>query len=328
MGDSVNRQRCLVRAGVALTWLSLMVAWGMAAAQQFPSRPVTYIVPWAPGGSSDVTARTLARTTSKFLGQQVIVDNRPGVGGVAGANTLATAKPAGYTVAQLPLGVYRVPHQQPTQYDVRDFAYLMNISGFEFGLIVPADSPFRSLADVIDFARANPGKLSYGTPGAYSTPHVIMEALAIKAGVSFNHIPFKGSAPQLQAVLGGHIMAGNGASDFAPQVDAGKVRLLVTWGDKRTKHWPAVATVKESGYDISTRAEYGLATAKGTEPATLKILHDAFKKGLEDPEHVASLAKLEQEVIYMSPEDYRKFALTTFEQERALVEAIMKREKK
>lgn len=324
----MNRRRFLALAAVALAGLALMAASGMAAAQQFPSRPVTYIVPWPPGGSSDVTARALARTTSKFLGQQVIVENRPGVGGVAGANTLAMTKPDGYTVAQLPLGVYRVPHQQPAQYDVRDFAYLMNISGFEFGLIVPADSPLRSLSDVIDFARANPGKLTYGTPGAYSTPHVIMEALAIMAGVEFNHIPFKGSAPQLQAVLGGHIMAGNGSTDFAPQVDAGKVRLLASWGEKRIKRWPAVPTVKESGYDIATRAEYGLATAKGTDPATLKILHDGFKKGLEDPEHVASLAMLQQDVIYMSPEDYRRFALATFEKERALVEAIMKRERK
>jgi tripartite-type tricarboxylate transporter receptor subunit TctC len=319
----MNKRFCAL---IALA--GLMAASGIAAAQQFPSRPVTYIIPWAPGGSSDATARMLAQTTSKYLGQQVIIENRPGVGGVAGANTLATTRPDGYTVAQIPLGVFRVPHQQAAQYDVRDFAYLMNISGFEFGLIVPADSPFRNLAEVVDFARTNPGKLSYGTPGAYSTPHVIMEALAIKAGVQFNHIPFKGSAPQLQAVLGGHIMAGNGASDFAPQVDAGKLRLLVTWGDRRTKHWPAVPTVKESGYDISTRAEYGLATAKGTDPAILKVLHDAFKKGLEDPEHVASLAKFEQEVIYMSPEDYRRFALATFENERALVEAIKKREAK
>lgn len=326
----MNRRRFLALpalAGLSLG-LSLLGASGMAAAQQFPSRPVTYIVPWPPGGSSDATARALALATSRYLGQQVVIENRPGVGGVAGANTLATTKPDGYTVAQIPLGVYRVPHQQPTPYDVRDFAYLMNISGFEFGLIVPADSPFRRLSDVIDFARANPGKLTYGTPGAYSTPHVIMEALAIKAGVEFNHIPFKGSAPQLQAVLGKHIMAGNGATDFAPHVDAGKVRLLVSWGPKRIKRWPAVPTVKESGYGITTLGEYGLATAKGTDPAILKVLHDAFRKGLEDPEHVGSLAKFEQEVIYMSPEDYRRFALATFENERAIVNAIMKRQGK
>jgi tripartite-type tricarboxylate transporter receptor subunit TctC len=292
-------------------------------AQNFPTRPITLICPWPAGGSTDVTMRALAEATARHLPQPIVVENRPGAGGTLGIVALRTAQPDGHTVSQIPLGAFRIPHTQKVPWDpLADITYIIGITGYTFGVVVPANSPFKTFKDLVEWARANPGKLDYGSTGTGTSPHLTMEELALAQNIKFNHIPYKGSADLMTAILGGQIMAATDATGFAPHVEAGKLRLLVTWGERRTKRWPEVPTLKELGYGIVSNSPYGLGTSKGVDAAIVKILHDAFKKGLEDPKHLAALERYDQDVWYKSSADYAEYARQTFTKERALMEKL------
>jgi tripartite-type tricarboxylate transporter receptor subunit TctC len=267
--------------------------------------------------------RALAEATAKYLGQQVVIENKPGAGGTLGAVALLNARPDGYTVSQIPLGVFRVPHLEKTAYDpLKDFTYLLGVSGYTFGVVVPADSPYKSFGDLVAFAKANPDKIAYGTPGANTSLHVTMEEIAWNQGIKWVHIPHKGNAPNMLAILGGQVNAAADATGWGPHVDAGKLRLLVTWGDKRTKRWPSVPTLQELGFGIVSNSPYGLAGPKAMDPKVVQILHDAFKKGAEDPIHLAALEKYDQDLWYRSSEDYAKYARETFAAEKATMERL------
>ena len=156
--------------------------------------------------------------------------------------------------------------------------------------------------------KSNPDKVAFGSPGANTSLHITMEEVAWKQGIKWLHVPHKGNAPNMQALLGGHVDAAADATGWGPHVNSGRLRLLVTWGDKRTKRWPDVPTLKELGFGIVSNSPYGLAGPKGMDPKVVKILHDAFKKGAEDPIHAGTLEKYDQELWYQSPEDYARYA--------------------
>lgn len=295
-----------------------------AQAQAFPSKPVTLIVPWPAGGSTDRHHRALAELASKHLGQNIIVENRPGGGGTTGPGTMALqAKPDGYTIAQFPMGMLRLPHMQKTQWHpINDFTFIMGVSGYTFGFVVKADSPHKSFKDYIEAARKQPGKIDYGSTGVGTSPHLLLEELADAAKVELIHVPFKGNADLMQAVLGGHVMAGSDASGWDKFVDGGQMRLLATFGEQRTKRWPQVPTAKELGYNIVGNSPYGLVGPKGMDPAVVKALHDAFKKAMDDPKHAEVLAQLNQDSWYRSGEDYKKWAIETFAKDKALIERL------
>jgi tripartite-type tricarboxylate transporter receptor subunit TctC len=233
-------------------------------------------------------------------------------------------KPDGYVVSQLPITVFRLPHMTKTEYDpIADFTYIINLTGYTFGVVVRADSPIRTWKDFIAYARANPGKLTYGTPGTGTTLHMTMEEVAARDGVRFLHVPFKGNADATAALLGGHIVASADSTGWAELIDAGRVRLLVTWGAQRTKRWPQVPTLKELGYDIVSVSPYGIGGPKGMDPRVVRILHDAFRKGSEDPAFQKTLERLDQqESFYMGPEDYARYARKTFIEEKAVIERM------
>lgn len=293
-----------------------------ASAQQFPSKPITLICPWPAGGGTDIHLRTLAELASKRLGQNVVVENRPGNAGMNGPATMAkTAKPDGYTISQLAITAFRLPHMRKVEWDpLEDFTYIVGLAGYTFGIVVKADSPFKTFGDLIAYAKANPGKLSYATPGSGTSLHLAMEEIGAKAGVQFLHVPFKGQAEGMSALLGGHVMAQVDSTGWARQVDAGAARLLATLGDRRTR-WGA-PTVKELGVDTVSNSPYGLVGPKGMDPKVVKILHDAFKSASEDPQNHATLQKLDQPVWYKSSDDYRKWAAETFKAERATIERV------
>ena len=291
-----------------------------AAAQNFPNRPVTLIAPWPPGGSSDAILRAFAESASKHLGQPVIVQNKPGAGGILGAAEMVNAKPDGYTVTQLPLGVFRLPHMQKTTFDpLKDISYVVCLTGYTFGLAVPADSPFKTVADIVSFAKANPGTLSYGHTGTGTTPHLAVEEFANKAGIQLLDIPYKGSVEVLTSILGKQIMMMSGTPEYTPHVESGRLRLIATLGANRTKVFPKVPTVKESGFDTVNESPFGIGAPAGTPPEIVKILHDAFKKTLDDPAVQAKLDQFQQPTIYMNSADYAAYARRTFAAERATV---------
>jgi tripartite-type tricarboxylate transporter receptor subunit TctC len=293
-----------------------------AQAQQFPSRPVTLIVPWPAGGSTDIYFRKLGEITQRHLGQNLVIENRPGGSGMNGPATMAkTAKPDGYTISQLAISAFRVPHMQKVDWDpINDFTYIIGLAGYTFGIVVRSDSPFKTFNDLIAYARANPGKLSYATPGTGTSLHLAMEEIAAKANVQFLHIPFKGYADGATALLGGHVMVQIDSTGWARQVDQGAQRLLATLGDKRTR-WNA-PTVKELGVDTVSNSPFGLVGPKGMPREVVKVLHDAFKKSLDDPEYLKMLAQLDQPAWYMSSEDYARWAVDMLKAERATIERV------
>ena len=308
----------------ALIGAALLACAAGSFAQAYPTRPITMIVPWPAGGSTDRHLRGLAELASKHLGQNIIIDNKPGGGGTTGPGTMAlTAKPDGYTIAQFPLGMLRIPHMQKTQWNpLTDFSFIIGVTGYTFGVVVRADSPYKSFNDYLEAARKQPGKIDYASTGIGTTPHLNMEEVVDAAKVTLNHVPFKGNADSTQALLGGHVMAQSDASGWDKLVDGGQVRLLVTFGEARTKRWPNVPTAKELGYGVVSTSPYGIVGPKGMDPAIVKTLHDAFKKAMDDPKHLELLAQLNQDPIYMSSADYAKWARETYAKERALIERL------
>lgn len=309
--------------GTAAAGAATLALPSLGLAQAYPARPVRYICPWPAGGSTDAVIRAIAESAGKTLGQQVIVENKPGAGGMLGANELVSAKPDGYTLSQLPHGVFRIPHMQKTTFDtLTDFTWIACLTGYTFGLVVPADGPIKSIADLVAYAKANPGKFNYGSTGTGTSPHLAVEEFAQRAGIKLNHIPFKGNADNMQAILGGHTMAASDATGWAPHVASGKLKLIATYGNKRTKRWPDVPTLDELGYKTVSDSPFGVCGPKGMDPAITRQLHDAFRKTLEDPAVLAMFEKFDQTVIYMGTEQYTQWARATFQAEKATIERL------
>ena len=292
-----------------------------ADAQSFPVRPVTLIVPWPAGGTTDVGMRALATATEKHLGQSIVIENRPGGSGtLAPGQMAASAKPDGYTITQIPITIFRFPFMSKTTFDPSvDFTYIIGISGYTFGVVVRDDAPWKTFHEFLADAQANPGTINYGTPGAGTSLHITMEQIAKRRGIKWTHVPFKGNAESMNALLGGHIHAVADSSGWAPLVNAGRFRLLVTWGAARTRNWPSVPTLRDIGIDMVSNSPFGIAGPRGMEMGIVKLLHDAFKKGLEEPSYAAAMASLDQELFYLNSEDYRKFALQQIEEAKRFI---------
>jgi tripartite-type tricarboxylate transporter receptor subunit TctC len=301
----------------------LGLAAAAAHAQSFPVKPIKLIIAFPAGGPTDITMRQLADNASKIIGQPIVVENKPGAGGTLPAQALQTAQPDGYTIAQIPLGVFRLSYTTKINWDpVKDISYVINVTGYAFGIVVPADSPLKNWKDFVDYAKANPGKLTYGSTGTLTSPHLTTELIAQKLGIELQHVPYKGSADLMLAVLSGQLMAAADSTGFAPQVEAGKLRVLNTWGEKRLAKFPDAPTLKELGLDIVQNSPFGIGAPKGTPPEVVKKLHDAFKQAMEEPSYVAALGRYDMLPIYMSSADYTKFAQTTFAREKALIEKL------
>ncbi len=310
---------------LALAALAVLPALPLAPAlAAFPDRPVTLIVPWPPGGPTDRHLRTLAQIVSEDLGQSVIIENKPGAGGTLGpAAMAASARPDGYTISQFPMGLLRMPHMQKVGWDpLQDFTYIIGVTGYTFGFTVRADSPYKTFDEYIAAARAKPGLIDYGSTGIGTSPHLLMEEIALNAGVKLNHVPFKGNADLQQALLGGHVMAQSDASGWDKFVDGGQMRLLATFGEKRTQRWPDVPTAKDLGYGVVSTSPYGIAGPKGMDPAVVQRLHDAFRKAMDDPRHKEVLAQLNQEIWYRNSADYAEWARETYARDKALIEKL------
>jgi tripartite-type tricarboxylate transporter receptor subunit TctC len=292
-------------------------------AQNFPARPIKLLIAFPAGGPTDITMRSLAENASKVLGQPVVIENKPGAGGTLPAQQLQTAPADGYTLAQIPLGVFRLPYTTKINWDpVKDISYVINLTGYAFGIVVPADSPIKSWTHFVGWAKANPGRLTYGSTGTLTSPHLTTELIAQQLGIQLQHVPYKGSADLQQAILGGHVMAAADSTGFAPLVEAGKLRVLNTWGEKRLPRFPDVPTLKELGLNIVQASPFGIGAPRGTPPATVKRLHDAFKRAMEEPSYAQTLARYDMLPMYMSSAAYAKFAQETFVKEKALVEKL------
>lgn len=320
----MTTRRSLLRLGTALATVTAS-AWIRAQSvdADFPQRPVFLWVPWSAGGGTDLSLRLLAELAGRQLGQRIVIENRGGAGGTLAMPILKQARPDGYTLAQMPQPVFRAPWTQKVGWDpIRDTTPIMQVSGVTFGLLVPAGSPLRSVADLLAYAAANPGRMTIATNGVGTTPHVVLDALFAGHGLSFIHVPYKGVAEQMIALSAGQVMAGVNANGFAPFVDSGRLRLLATFGTARSRRWPDVPTMSELGHGIVAMSPYGLAGPHGILDPIVRRLHDAFKSALFDPRHIAELAKYDQEVVYLDSADYGLSMRETYAAEKRTVERL------
>ncbi len=313
------RRRLVLGAAAGLA----LAGSGARAADNYPARPITLWVPWPAGGATDISLRLLAELASHALGQKVLVDNRGGAGGTLAMPILQQAEPDGYTIAQLPQTIFRAPHTQKVVWDpIRDVTPIIQISGTTFGVLVNASSPFHKLEDLFAFARAKPGELSIATNGVGTTPHVVLEELFTLRGLKYIHVPYKGTAEQLNAISAGQVMAGVNSTGFGPAVEAGRLRLLATFASQRSKRWPSAPTLRELGFDIVAMSPFGLGGPRGLPNGVRDKLHDAFKRAMFDPAFVNEIAKYDQELDYLGPAEYAKACREAFAKERLIVERL------
>src|SRR4051812_35997737 len=269
---------------IAVATLAMVVCAG-AGAQDYPTKPITLIVPWPAGGSTDISMRAIADSASKHLGQPIAVDNKAGGGGTVGPATMAAAaRPDGYTISQIPITVFRLPLMQDVSWDpAKDFSYIIHLTGYTFGVTTSAESQFKSWADVVDYAKKNPGKVTYATPGTGTSLHIGMEQIAGLAGIKLTQVPFKGGAETNAAALGQHTMLQADSTGWRPLVDAGKLRLLMVWTSVRSPNFPDVPTLKELGYPLVYDSPFGIGGAKGKGPENGAEKHNPLQKNNQEP---------------------------------------------
>jgi len=319
-----RRRRSLLAAAAALLPLR---AFAQAGEPAYPERAITLYCPWAPGGPTDIAMRALADAVSKVLPRRVLIENRPGAGGALGPQQMAqVARPDGYTLSQVPLGVFRLPHMTKTTFDpMNDLTWILNVAGYEFGTMVRSDAPWKTWQELVAYARTNPGKLTYGSPGIGTSLHLTMDDIAAREKLQWTQVPFKGTAASLTALRGGHVESVAGTPPWE-QVEAGTIRVLATWGPNRNKRSPDVPTLKEL-YGIVSNSPWGIAGPKGMDPRIVKIIHDAFRKATADPVFLQTLERIGMDVYYMVGDAYLKWRQETAAFEKAAVERLGLRQK-
>lgn len=291
---------------------------------RFPDRPIKLVVPFTAGGTTDVQMRALAEAAGRRFGQPVVVENKLGAGGTLGAAQMLHDRPDGYSLATMPVTTLRYPmmQQRPGWNPLTDFTWIIQCTGYLFGVVVKADAPWQDFQQFLDYAKANPGKVNYGTPGVGGSLHLTMEQIALERGIDWVHVPFRGVAENTQALLAGTIHATADSSGWAELVNAGTLRLLCTWGAERAKRFPQARTLKEYGFDIVSVSPYGIAGPKNMDPGVARALHDGFKEALHDPSHLAVLERMDMQVMYAGLDDYREEVRKAMAAEEPLVKRL------
>ena len=322
------KTRALAAAALALA------PCGAYAQETFPSRAITMIVPFPPGGVADVTGRPTAAALEKVLKQPVAVTNRPGAGGAVGNAAVANAKPDGYTILMALSSISVIPaadvlFDRKPAYSLDQFAPIALITADPTILTVHTSVPTKNLKELVALARAKPGQLSYSSSGVYGALHMPMEMFLHAAKLKMRHVPTTGGGPAITQLLGGHVdLTAGGPAAITPHVKAGKLRPLASWGPKRHEHFPDVPTFKENGYDIEYLIWAGMFAPKATPEPVLKVLRDAARKAVEDPEFKSMMAKVNSPVHYLDAPEFQKFWMADAKRLADVVKTVGKVEEK
>lgn len=313
-----------LRAALTGCAVACVLAQGFApaAAQTYPSKPIILLHAYSAGGSSAVLLRALAESGGKALGQRIIVEDRPGAGGaLAPTHMLRSGRPDGYILAQLAQPILRIPHIQKTEFDVlNDFTWIIRVIDYTYAMVVKPDAPWKNIPELVKYAQAHPGKLTYATSGVGVTMHMAMENLATLGGIKWVHAPHKQLTDMMNSVIGGQVDIVASAISYAPLVDAGKIRVLAILSANRVKRWPQIPTVREQGFDVNASSSYGIGGPRGMDPKIVRLLHDTFRKGLDEPEFLKLLDRYDTVKSYMNTEDYTRWAREQYAVEKTVVE--------
>lgn len=291
------------------------------AGEKFPAKAITFLVGYAPGGTGDLPIRYLADFASKNLGQTVVVVNREGGGGAVALGELKNARADGYTIGFMSAGGIMSAHMRKVPYHpVQDFDPIIQYCTPVFGLVVQANSPFKMLKNLIDYAKANPNKVTYSTTGAGSPQHLVMILLGEAEKVEWNHIPFGGGVPAITALLGGHVTCSAQSTVFKPHVDSGRLRLLASFMEKRIAGYPDVPTLIELGYNIEAPGLFCIVGPKGISKDRIQVLHDIFYKGMETQGFKEVLTKLDMDYQYRDPLNLKRSIKELYESTGKIIE--------
>ncbi|MBP7566338.1 MAG: tripartite tricarboxylate transporter substrate binding protein [Burkholderiaceae bacterium] len=317
-------QRITFKTAAGLLAGLMALALASAAHADYPEKPISLIVPWAPGGGTDQTSRVLAKAAEARLGQPVVVLNKPGAAGFIGMTEVSRSRPDGYTIGTMSTShVIAVPQAgRELPFDTaRDFTYIMNYGDNLIGLVVPADSPWKTLDDLI--AEGKKRRVTYGTAGVNSLQHVMMEALKQATGANFVHVPQQGSAASMPALLGKHVEFLMEVSVWAPFVESRQVRLLAVNTPVRAKAYPDVPTLKEKGFP-SMRSMQAIVGPAGLPEPVRARLEAAFRQSLTDPAFAEAIRRLSMEVVDLSGAEVTQFVRTDAAQARDMLVKMSK----
>jgi tripartite-type tricarboxylate transporter receptor subunit TctC len=290
---------------------------------KFPTRPITFVVPWAAGGGGDLTCRKMADSVSKTLGQAILPVNKPGGGGVIGMTSMLSADPDGYTICHVSHSTaVIIPHVRQVSYNTKqDFSWIMAYAEFQFTFSVLADSPYKTLKDLIEDARKNPGKLSYTTGGPLTSQHIFLEYVFSTEKVKLNHVPVGGGIESATQLLGGHVAAA--LSDMmVPHIKAGKARPLAILGGQRIADFLDVPTFYELGYKLEFPLWMGLMAPKGVHPLILSKFSDAFKKAYDDPSFQRYLTSLYFRPFFKDSESFKTIVFRDYDASGQLIKQL------
>lgn len=281
----------------------------LCSAQNFPTKPINILMAFAPGGNQDIATRMLAGRTEKSIGQPFIVSNNGGGGGTVALGITAKAKPDGYSLVSYPTNsLIGISQLRAVNYKLDDFVPILAYGVGETGLVVRADSGWKTHKDFIDYAKKNPGKITYGSSGVGTPMHLAMEFVARKeGGINWQMVPYSGVAQSITDLLGGTLQAVSGGTAWIPHVQEGTLRLLVTHGEKRMPSFPDVPTLRDLGYDFYNWSLFTISAPKGTPPAIVKKLDESFRKGMDDPEFIKTMKTLEVPISYRNSEEMKKY---------------------
>lgn len=306
--------RVAVRVAVLALGLLGLAGPAVAADEPYPIRPITLIVPFPPGGIADLTARPLAASLERTLKQPVVVTNKAGAAGAVGAQSVAVAKPDGYTLLIALVSISTIPEvdtlfARTPAYTRDQFVGIARLNADPPVLVVNAERPWKTLKEAVDDIRARPGEFTFASSGLYGASHVPMEMLFNAAGgLKTRHLITTGGGPATTAVLGGHaVMWASPPALALPHVKAGKLRPLATWGATRLASFPDVPTFKELGYDMEYYIWAALFAPRGTPPAAIKALRDATRQAVQDPEFRNAMDKAQTPIAYQDADEFRAF---------------------
>jgi tripartite-type tricarboxylate transporter receptor subunit TctC len=304
--------------------LASLFLTGIAYAQDYPSKPINVLIGYSAGGATDLSMRALAAEAAKILKQPIVVSNVVGAAGTLVLGRVKGEKPDGYTIFNAPTANFcRIPHLQAVPYDpLKDFSFIMQYGLYQYGLVVRADSPWKTFEEFIDYAKKNPRKVNYATSGLGTGQHLAMEYMAQKEKIEWNHVPFPGGLQAVTALLGGHVQAVSQTTEWKEHVNAGTLRLLVVWTDQRLKAFPNVPTLREKGYPFAVHSALSLMGPAGMPKPVVEKLQNAFAQAMESKAFLDVMDKFDMPPAYLGSDALTKLVNKDYIETGELIKSL------
>ncbi len=309
---------------VVTALISCLVNTGLIWGAEYPTRSINILIGYAAGGSTDLSVRVLAAEAAKILKQPIVCSNQVGAAGTLVLGRVKGEKPDGYTIYNAPTANFcRIPHLQAVPYDpLKDFSFIMQYGLYQYGILVRADAPWKTLEELLDYAKTNPNKIKYATSGLGTGQHLAMEYLALKLGIKWDHVPFPGGTQVVTALLGGHVQVISQTTEWKEHAGAGSFRLLAVPTAQRLKAFPEVPTLIEKGYPFAVHSALAFMGPAGMPGEAIEKLDQAFAQAMKSSVFLEVMDKFDMPPAYLGREDLTKFIPKDYQETGALIKTL------